>query len=346
MKKEAIWDRFKTAAVVITMTVLIWVVADQYVREEQPSTRIPIRVTSSDPKRYAAIAGPPYQVTLRVTLVGRRKHLKEFNALLDAKPYLEAVVDETRMSDADPQAISAMDLLKSIKAVRESSLHIKRKSVSPEVVLVRIDDYEDVPNVVVEPDCGDLQVLNPSCQPSRVSVRLPGFARQTLLSEPVIRPQAEGAIREATRTHPEFQVSLVLSLDADPEMGIEISPDKVLVSGFVEALNATKDKGPVQITFSIPDEVQERFVVVASPDTIFRRTIEVTGRKDLLEKLEPRDILALVDVLAADMDEPGKEISRPVRYVLPCGFTLAPGFPIHTLTFRLVRRTASAPPGT
>jgi hypothetical protein len=208
-----------------------------------------------------------------------------------------------------------------------------------------IDDYENVPDVAVQPDCGDLQVLNPACQPSKVAVRIPGFARQTLLGEPVIRPHAEGAIREATRTRPEFQVPLVLSLAANPALGVEISPSKVVFSGYVEALNATKEKGPVQITFSIPDEVQERFVVVASPDTIFRRTIEVTGRKDLLEQLEPREILALVDVLAADMDEPGKQISRPVRYVLPCGFTLAPGFPTHTITFQLVRRTASAPPG-
>ena len=99
-----------------------------------------------------------------------------------------------------------------------------------------------------------------------------------------------------------------------------------------------------QITFSIPDEVQENFAIVANPGTNFRPSIEVTGPSESLALLDPRDIRGFVEVMAADMNEPGKEIIRPVRYVLPPGFALAADSPTHEITFKLVPR-ASAPAG-
>jgi hypothetical protein len=342
MVNGAAWEKFKRILVVVVVTVFIWLAADQYVRREQ-LFRIPVRVVSHDPDRYAAIAGDRHQVTLTVTMVGRHKHLKRFADSFGPNDFFEAVVDETRV-DRHPQSVSTLnDILRRIKEIRESRLSIK--SVSPPTVSIRIDEYEVIPNVAVEPDYGDLRVVNPVCNPDTVSVRIPRFATPQLLNERVIRPEAANVVQEATKGRSSFQeVPLPLTLEADPTLGIEIIPDQVTLSGVVEARNATDVKGPVQITFSTPNEVQEGFAIVANPDSIFRQSIEVTGPSEALERLDPRDIRGFVDVMAADMNEPGKEITRPVRYVLPPGFALAADSPTHEITFKLVPR-APAPTG-
>ncbi len=63
MVNGAAWEKFKRILVVVVVTVFIWLAADQYVRREQ-LFRIPVRVVSHDPDRYAAIAGDRHQVTL------------------------------------------------------------------------------------------------------------------------------------------------------------------------------------------------------------------------------------------------------------------------------------------
>lgn len=342
MKSTAGRDRLKSVLVVAITTVFIWLVADQYVLETQ-AFKIPVRVVSPDPERYAAIAGPPYQVTLNVTMLGRRRHLTALNDLINATNCFAAVIDETAVS-SEPQSISTLDgILDNIGEIKEMPLSIK--SVSPATTLVRIDHYEEIRNVGVLPDTGDLKVVNPTCSPDKVSVRLPRFAADRLLNERVLRPKAEGAVQEAMGSGPTFRVPLRLSLDADPALEVRITPEQVTFSGVVAAQNATAVKGPVQVTFSIPEEVQRRFVVEAVPGTQFRRSIEVTGRKDLLEQLDPRDIRAFVDVMAADMDEPGRQITRSVQYILPPGFTRASQAPAHEVVFKLIPLPGAPPPG-
>ncbi len=347
MVNGAAWEKTKRVLVVVVITLFIWLAADQYVRREQ-LFRIPVRVVSHDPDRYVAIAGARRQVILNVIMVGRHKQLKRFVELVGQQDFFEAVIDDTVIDETrkglDPQSVSTInDILERTKEIRESSLTIK--SVSPANISIRVDEYEVIPNVAVEPDFGDLKVVNLVCNPDVVSVRIPRFAAPQLLSERVIRPPAGDAVQEATKGRSLFQeVSLSLTLEADPILGIEIIPDKVTLSGLVEARNATDVKGPVQITFSIPDEVQEIFAIAANPGTNFRPSIEVTGPSESLALLDPRDIRGFVEVMAADMDEPGKEIIRPVRYVLPPGFALAADSPTHEITFQLVPR-APAPTG-
>jgi hypothetical protein len=343
MNTHRLWESAKNTFVVCAITLLIWLVADQYVLQEQ-SFQIPVRIVSRNPGRYAAVAKPPHQVTLNVTMVGRRRHLQAFGNAVSLRSLFEAGISDAKPSSPEPQTVSAKDdVLRSIKLIEES--HLSIKAVSPETVTVRIDDYVDVPNVAVEPDVGDLQVVNFSCSPEQVSVRLPRFASDLFLNEWVIRPDAEAAIREATTTRPDFQIPLTLSLVANPALGIQITPAKVTLSGIVQADYAKELIGPVQITFSIPDEIQKRFTIVPDPDTQFRQSIEVTGPKKHLDQLDPRDIRAFVDVMAADAEEPGKEIKRPVHYVLPKGFTLAPDSPRHEIVFRLLPRSPAAPTG-
>ena len=89
------WDKLKQNIVVIVITIFIWMAADQNVREEQ-TFRIAARLVSRESDRYAAIAEPPYQVVLDMTVAGRRRQLKEFADVLASKAVFEAYVDESK----------------------------------------------------------------------------------------------------------------------------------------------------------------------------------------------------------------------------------------------------------
>lgn len=338
------WQTAKLLLVVLTVTVMIWLVADQNV-QQQEVFRVPVRVASPDPNRYAAVAKPSQQITLQVTMTGRRRHLKAFADLVSATAAFEALVDEAKAPRPEPQSLSsADDILKRIRAVGESLLTIR--SVVPRNVPVLIDLFVEIPAFTVEPGFGDLKVTA-RCTPTSVSVRLPRSAAGQLPPDRIIRPDAGAILQQALKENPgtrEFQITVPLTMDLETAAPITFHPEKVTVTGVVEMFQGTAVKGPVQITFSIPDDVQQKFIVAVVSGTSLRQSIKVTGPANQLDQLEPQEIRAFVEVLAADMDEPGKEITRSVQYFLPPGFSLAGGSGSHTVTFKLLPRPEAGRP--
>jgi hypothetical protein len=141
-----------------------------------------------------------------------------------------------------------------------------------------------------------------------------------------------------------FRVKIPLVLDAlkglDPNLPIKIIPaPEVVISGQVQSLTETQRKGPIQVTWSIPQKVQDEFRVVPDAGSVFRPDIDVTGPKDLIDQLEARDIRGFVEVFAADAEKPGATIRRQVQFILPSGFTVAPHSPTCQITFVLQPRS-------
>jgi hypothetical protein len=344
-KARPVWESAKSALLLLTVTVMIWLVADQNVQEQQVF-RIPVRVASRDPNRYVAFAKSAPQVVLQASMTGRRRHLKAFADLLSTTPAFEAFMDQSRAPAPEPQLLSsADDILRTVRAVQES--HLAIRSVTPRTVSVLIDVFTEVPSLAVEPDFGDLKVTA-RCTPAAVSARLPRSAVGLLPPDRILRPDAAAILHQALKDNPEsreFQIAVPMTLDVQTSEPVAFRPEKVTVTGVVETFQATAVKGPIQITFSIPAEVQEKFILSPAPGTSLRQNIEVTGPAGQLDRLEPQEIRAFVEVLAADMDEPGKDITRPVQYFLPPGFSLAAGSAPHTVTFQLTPRpTAAEPP--
>jgi hypothetical protein len=339
-----VWDKFKSLFVVIVMTVFIWMAADQNVREEQVF-RVSVRLAARASERYASVAEPPYFVGLDVTMTGRRRQLKAFADLLTSKAVFEAIVDESKVSNPLPQSLSTeTDIISKIKEFKDAPVVVK--SVFPRTVSVLIDDYETVRAVVVEPNYGDLKVVA-EVSPSELSVRLPRFAAKILKEDPVFRPNVEQRVRDARQPDGAFAIKVAVSFDfdnLDPRNPIKIAPsDELAITGRIESLTETRRKGPIQITWSIPDEVQAKYVVVPKPGQNLRRDIEVTGPKGQVEQMPLQKIRGFVEVMAAD--EPNKEITRAVRFILPEGFTLASDPAQHEITFTLVPRATTGAGG-
>ncbi|MEK6643820.1 MAG: hypothetical protein AABZ08_07915 [Planctomycetota bacterium] len=333
------WEKLKSATAVTLITVLIWITADQNVSEEQAYT-IPLRVVSAVPSRYVAFTEPPYQLTLTFTAVGRRRHLKDLTDVLATKSIFDATIDESKESSANEQSISSRELLAAIKEVTQAPVRIR--NIDPPSATIRIDEYNTVPDIRVACDVGDLKISGDPV-PAKVSARLPRFAAKRLAADPVARADAEQRIRTAAKPDGSFQIKIPVTFEAlkdlDPDMKVDILPaPEVTLTGRIEALTATRRKGPILINWSIPQQVQDEFRIIIETGTNLRPDIDVTGPKDLIDQLDPRDIRAFVDVLAADTETPSAQIRRPVQFVLPPSFALATGNPPYEIAFTLEPR--------
>jgi hypothetical protein len=211
-------------------------------------------------------------------------------------------------------------------------------------VAIRVDFYEVVPNVRVVGEYGDLKV-SAKPTPDKVSVRLPRFAAERLRADPVARADAEQRIRSARWSDGIFQIKVPVAFpalkDLDPDLKIEVLPSpEVQLSGQIEALTVTRRKGPIQITWSIPQQVQEEFKVVLDPTVNLRPDIDVTGPKELIDQLDPREIRAFVDVMAADTENPHSPIRRAVKFVPPAGYSVPAESPPYEIVFQLEPRAS------
>ena len=336
------WEKIKSAAAIVSITLLIWMAADQNVMEDQ-SFQIPVRLVPDDPQRYVSFGEAPYQITFNVILHGRRRHLKDFSDALGNRVVFETTIDSSKEASPQPQVIESREILSRVKPLADSGLKIV--SVDPVNTVVYIDDYETVPNVKVAPNSGELKVTAAPA-PEKVSVRLPRFAGKRLRANPMARAEAQERIMAAKQSDGSFRVKIPLVLDAlkdlDPGLPIKIIPSaEVVITGQVQSLTETQRKGPVQVTWSIPQKIQEEFRIIPDSDSVFRPDIDVPGPKDLIDQLEAREIRGFVEVFAADAEKPGTKIRRQVQFVLPPGFAIAPSSPTCQISFVLQPRAAA-----
>ncbi|MCG8404069.1 MAG: hypothetical protein MI923_02605 [Phycisphaerales bacterium] len=320
------WRKFKTAMVVTLITLLIWYAADMNVSETTPFS-IQIRLTSADPDRYAGLVTEgPYEQTITVDLKGRRRRLRDFRDLLEKTGVVTIEIDRSQPTSVEPQELSTIDdVLPRMKELQESWLNID--NATPKTLKARIDEIE-TRVLPIKEDFGNLEVSAPHLSHQNITVRMPRFAWAMLGDEPVVLDNAEGIIRDAVARADgdsfEEDVPLTMGLMNDLKLDadmVEFQPSEVRVTGRIRATRVTKSKGPIQIKWYIPNEVQKEYVVETEQE--LRMNIDVKGPENRIEQLNAADIRGWVEVFAGDVDDPGpgKEITRKVEFRLPTEFS-------------------------
>ncbi len=346
-KPLAALKRLRTAFVVVVITLLIWLAADRNVATTE-EFQFRVRLTTSEPDRYVGFARPPYELPLTVELKGRRGRLLEFQKLIDGQRAFTINLGDTRKTSTQPIAISTQDDL--IPRIRDlQDLRLSVVSVTPRTVDVRIDRYETRPDIPVRVDAGDLKITLDE-QPQKIAVRAPRFVLNLpqFSASPQAVVNAGPAINAARTADGTFDVTAAVRLDflpeLDPNMEIVFLPSReVRIKGKISATTETRSKSPVQIRWSIPDEVQRDYVVVTD-ETRFRVQIDVTGPRGRVDQLDAENIRGWIDVLAGDVDTPGpgKDIIRDAVFMLPPEFSdcyISPTSPPIQFRFRLEPRS-------
>ncbi|MFQ5501156.1 MAG: hypothetical protein ACE5EQ_02525 [Phycisphaerae bacterium] len=348
MSREAhpIWRKINNAVVVIVITFLIWFAADQNVLLEQDIT-IPIRLTSGHPDRYAGFSEPPYQKQVTVRLRGRRRRLREFKSLVENQKVFYVNVGSSKPTSASVQSLSTLDdIVMKMEAYRKSKLSVV--AVQPKVLGARIDRIVRVEGVPVKMDGGDLKV-SADRSPKTVSVSLPEFVHSHFGGNLIATAVAEQIILASEDEEGSFQVSVPLSLadldGFDPMIQPRFQPPEVNITGRIEAMTTTANKGPIQIKWYVPDDVQKDYVIVKEQGSL-RVNIDVTGPKDRVDLLDPSDIKGIVEVFAADRPDtaPVAEITRSIEFILPPDFpdcSLSPNSQMFEVRFRIEPRSGN-----
>lgn len=340
-------SKIKTFIATAGLTVLIWLAADQNVTDSI-RVEIPVRLAADD--RYAVLHSPAGVVNFSVTLTGRRRRLADFRERLEARkpsPF-ESQVDRSVRSSSEPQVMVSSEAIGQIRELSGAGLSMS--AIEPPNILVLVDDYEVVPDITVVPNYGTLRG-DATVTPAKVSARLPRFAAAALRSDPTVRVDAESAIRDAKAARPDergFTVTLRLPSEIRSGVPVAFTPGEVVLNGKVESLTETRRIGPVQIKFLIPDEVQQKYRVVAADGSNFRPDIDVVGPAASLARLDPRDVRGLVEIKASDVDQAGQEIPRNAVFDLPRdppGLAIPADAAPHQIVFKLVEREAAKPNG-
>lgn len=320
--KQILWRKIKTALVVLLITFLIWYVADLNVAEDG-TFQITIRLTSADPNRYAALAAPPYQRTIEVKLRGRRRRLRNFRALVEDTEVFDVEIDRSKSSGNEPLELSTIDdVLTKVTDLQESRLTIVE--AVPRLLVARIDEMV-TKKVPIRENYGNLDVVA-KLSHQAVSVRMPEFAWEKLGDDPVVLDNAvlDGVAKEGGDGFEEdvpLKLRLLDEIGLDPAT-VKFQPSKVTITGRIKAKRVTKSKGPVQIKWYVPQEVQKDYVIITDEKKL-RTSIDVNGPETRIDQLNAADIRAWVEVFAGDVDDPGpgKEIKRKVEFNFPPGFS-------------------------
>ncbi len=333
------WPRLKSFFTIALFTILIWFAADLNV-SEPTSVTVNIRLKANEPDQFVAFADHDGPMTFVVEIYGLRVHLREFEEMLGSDRVFDA---SPEFGSANPRtSMLSLDIIRSVREI--DSVRLRVRSVNPPNVYIRVDTFvnEDMP---IEPDIGDLDVSLKPLAPA--SVRLPE-SELANLGDRVIRPDVADLIRRHMLENPEepnFSILVPLNISLKPEITIE--PPEITLAGKVESQTGTVAKGPVIVSFLIPDEVQKNFLVDVKEGTELRPDVFVTGPKSQLDRLNPQDIVGLVEIRAAYMDVPGEERSATVRFVLPPdlpGLRVAPASQNTIVDFKLVARPRSQLP--
>ncbi|MFO0973304.1 MAG: hypothetical protein U1A27_07690 [Phycisphaerae bacterium] len=317
------WERVREVGTVIVITWLIWWSADRRVtdRAEFP---LRIAVRSARPGVQATVESPrPAEV--RVTVEGTRGRLEAFRALLQRNRdlQLEHVVAADESSPGT-RTLSAAVVLGQTAIIHDAGVTIV--DVRPAEISVVFERLVDV-SVRIEPSFGTVGVENVVCQPATVEVRrLPERVAHERLADGVLRPWAEQALKQWLASNPDrasFSIDLALSIPDAPQSA-EFSPSStVRVAGRFVNLFTTAKKGPVQIVFAIPPELERQYLVRPAEGSNFRPDVEVRGPTAAVEQLTPQQVLVFVDVLTSDAAGTVRTIRRMPRAVLPPGLELA-----------------------
>jgi len=336
------WNQVKHYATVAILTWLIWWSADRRVTDrEEVSLRIAVK--SSD-QSYTASIESPKPAEVLATLTGPRGRLDAFRLLRDRNPgFMIEYAWPPEDNAVGVKTIQTRRLLLDSRAFRQTGLDIA--DVRPPDVTIMVDRLETL-KMEVRPDFGSVRVENVACTPPTVEVRrLPGGLARDHYSDRILRPPAEQAIRQWLASHPDdeefsFDLSLAIPEASTP---VEFSPTAtVKVTGRFVNLFTTATKGPVQIVFAVPPDVQRQYILKPAEGSNFRPDVYVRGPTEDVEKLTPQQIFLYVEVLASDASGTSKTVRRAPKAVLPAGFELERD--LQEVEFELIDRPAGDRP--
>ncbi|MFT3786138.1 MAG: hypothetical protein QM770_08230 [Tepidisphaeraceae bacterium] len=335
---EHLRDLGGTLAIVIPLTVLIWIWAE---REQVKTERFQIElVPVGDAKQFARVTKPDDGI-VSVTLSGPSAGMEQFTQVLkSARNQISVNVPKVNASEGPQKTVTnVLDLLSNARQLTESGLSLNSREARDTSVTFEVDQIvEREVEVALPPNlAGSLQaVVDPTTvtlrgprlqlaelrPDDRVELRLPNA--QAIVAN--LAPGAKSDLRDVTVVIPN---AVAQRLGKDVAL-VQNTVGRVVVSAPQTQTKSIELARAVPLDISMPQQLLVERIRSRKPEIVFTpnllQGVKVKGPADAIAPLELPDakVIARVSLPRELLDrlDRGETLDVPADVVLPKGVTV------------------------
>jgi diadenylate cyclase len=330
LSRTGTWRLLRRALVVIPLTLVLWLLADQV--SQVSADGIQIAIKTSHPTLHVVASRSRFTIAVK----GSARAVDELRARAREGPY----EIEWRL----PANLETGDLRQTTAGVLDALPEIQRLGVAitkaePAEFSLAVDEVRSVSLPVVL-DRGTLVTSDERIEPPQVSVqvrgrdlrRLQGASIRALLPDHVRRlPASEVTTFDA-----------VVSSELDGVRPLRVDPGTVRVTLMVIGEQARQRIDGITVRVVKNPDIEQRYQLIAAEFTAWvNQSIEVQGERGIVASLTAQDVDAWVIVTTDMIGKRDQEITALVDLRLPPGVKLVS--PPLEVRFRLIEREEVAP---
>ena len=325
------WRVIRRGLVVVPLTLIIWILANQASQIEIPGVDVQIDVRVSDPDHV--VDTQPERAVFKVTFRGTARAIEALRAETSGRPFpVDWVLQRYRL---EPDSRPARELLNSLPEIQRRGLSVVE--VSPEDLRFVVDELVTVTRGLAA-DTGRARVEDLRFEPERVQLTLRKRDLKDLpeMLELSLEHRLHGVATGERVTLTEHVPDLIGDVAA-----IDVTPKEVDVSLRIVGQRITRTLTQIPVWYWVSPEILDRYELVRVDPQEWLIEVEVEGDQSRVESLRPREVRAFVSIVPSDLVTPAQEFNLPVEFRHPEGITVQSKRALVRL--RLIRREEAAP---
>lgn len=302
--------KFSKLAIVIFLTLLIWVWADRALEEEYPIQTATIVVGRTRPDLWVSFPKGPVIDVNKITLSGPSSIINELDRKIKndfQKVEFSFYPEQFKIDKAGEYPIKVQDIIEQSSWIKEFGLSVKEcDPVEVQVTAIELKKQE------IDVQCYNEADISVNLEtPKKVSMYVPTdwrvSARVDLSDDDVDR-----ATQQPISVTPYIILPNGEKRDADSSIDIQLSPQEDILRP------TTINNAKYWITLS-PNLLNGHYVVEVKEESLREfLTIEVLGTSQAIEAYENQDYQVTLEILNRHIAESENGFARnEVRYMLP-----------------------------
>lgn len=331
------WRFMRRVLLVVPLTLVVWYLADQASQLQAESIDVQISIRSPRSELQIDLMDP-VSGRLKVNFRGSTRAINALRSETASAPLPVEWHAAGYPPSEEQMSIPAVEILSAMDEIRSRGLIVE--SVIPDTFVIRVDTLESR-DMSVEIDSGDLSVTDVKIVPKVVNVRMRrGDLRELSVDQLRIVVPLEQRLRNEPADEPLVLGAITLPLKVGDYSVTSLDPAAVNISLRIVGRQVPKVLDGIVVDYKINDTLLERYEVVVDDPNELKVRITVRGDKDVIDKIEPIDVQAFINI-TSDLAAPGQASQDlDVSFILPPGVTLDSNATRPTVRCRLVERAS------
>lgn len=311
------WRIARRALVVIALTLIIWIVANQASQVEVDGVDVIVELRINEPNLIVDIGGKPPGL-FKVSFRGTTRAIERLRDFSSENPLLVIYVLRDRYPIRVPQQRGARELLDSLPDIRSRGLSVQE--VHPPDLEFLVDERVLL-EVPVKEKIERVRVADVRINPDTVTVGLRGGHLAEIPPEQRLIELPLGELLRDVPPNREIRESVPVPERMAGFPLIHREPKEVDVALRVVTQRIRRQLGPVTVKLLVSPDLLQRYDVQPLDQQEWLVEIEVEGDQAEVERLQPQEVLAYV-TLTAELLTADQAVRRSVEFRAPPGITV------------------------